>query len=102
MSATEEESVNIYFDDVIHFLSERRPNQKCSVCGQSEGWKFHADQKDSKNPRMSILEMPVQSKPDIEAWIEAVCIECPKCASMDYLGASTILQFIKDRAKKDG
>ncbi|WP_447775222.1 hypothetical protein [Pseudomonas chlororaphis] len=103
MSSPEEQSATIYFEDLIHFLAERRPDQKCSVCGQSEGWKFHAESRDkSENPKMSVFEIPAQDKPGQKAWLEAVCIECPKCASMNLLGASTILQFIADRAKKNG
>lgn len=101
MTSPEDKKEVIYFDDLIRFLAERRPDQKCSVCGQSEGWKFHAESS-GENPQISMFEIPAQSKPGHKSWIEAVCIECPKCASMNYLGASTILKFIADRAKKNG
>lgn len=101
MTSPEDKKVVIYFDDLILFLAERRPNQKCSVCGQSEGWKFHAESND-KNPKMSMFEMPARGKPGHRAWVDAVCIECPNCADMNYLGVSTVLKFIADRTKNNG
>lgn len=103
MSSPEDQGVNIYFEDMILFLSERRPNQKCSVCGQSGGWKFHAEAKEKgQNPKMIIFEMPVQSVPGKKAWVESVCIECPKCANINFLGAAAILQFTAEQASKNG
>lgn len=98
----EDQDVTIYFEDLIRFLAERRPNQKCSVCGQDEGWRFHAEAKPKeKNPRMTIFEVPLKSKPGERAWIDSVCIECPNCATLNFLGAASIADFTDKRAKKD-
>ncbi|MEJ5039961.1 hypothetical protein LOY33_13120 [Pseudomonas sp. B21-036] len=103
MTASSDEKTVIHFNELINFLAARRPDQKCSVCGQDEGWKFHAEAKSKEeNPKMTIFEIPVQGDPSVKSWIDSVCIECPKCATMNFLGANAVAAFTAERAKGNG
>jgi hypothetical protein len=69
------------------------------VCGQEDkGWKFHTQPivsaEQEGNPEMTVFRAPVAGYPTDGWFVEMVCIECPNCGFMSFIGAKAVEDYM--------
>jgi hypothetical protein len=100
---TEEALKPITHGELIEFLDGTGRPPECPACKQAEqGWLFHVnDHTLGQNALMTVFSFPLVTPVEPSEFLTVMamlCIECPKCAHMEFIRLLRVYQYLKGAA----